>query len=99
MPEIVKLSRGTHNEHETFTGEKGEVTLITAGGITDLPTGEVRVHDGFTAGGKILVAAAANPSTIDYTLNIHDGYNLALVGPINIGANGTINITGNLNII
>ena len=94
MPEILKLSKGTHTEHETFTGEKGEVTLITTGGGNDLPTGEVRVHDGSTAGGKILVAAAANPSTIDYTLNIHDGFNLALVGPLSIGANGTINITG-----
>jgi hypothetical protein len=45
MPNIqVKLRRGTANEHNTFTGAEGEVTV-------DTTNDTLRVHDGSTAGG------------------------------------------------
>ena len=43
----VRLRRGTANQHSSFTGALGEVTVDTS-------TNTLRVHDGVTAGGHIL---------------------------------------------
>ncbi|MEK9694125.1 MAG: hypothetical protein VW270_00095 [Candidatus Poseidoniales archaeon] len=49
MGNIIKHLRGTSSDHETYTGEKGVISVIT--NEDHEPTGEIRVHDGKTAGG------------------------------------------------
>jgi hypothetical protein len=54
MAARVKLRRGTSNQHTTFTGSAGEVTVDT----TDW---SLRVHDGSTAGGqKVMKTSLSN---------------------------------------
>lgn len=48
----VILRDGTTTEHASFTGVAGELTF-------DTTTGEVRIHDGVTVGGKILARLGA----------------------------------------
>ena len=49
MGNIVKQIRGTSDEHASYVGEKGVISLVTNEVFE--PTGEIRVHDGKTAGG------------------------------------------------
>lgn len=54
MAARVKLRRGTSNQHTTFTGSAGEVTVDT----TDF---SLRVHDGSLAGGhKVMKTSLSN---------------------------------------
>lgn len=71
MPEILRLAKGTLAEHQSFIGEKGELTLICDNTAARLPTGEVRIHDGITAGGitiKIDFNDLVNSPTVPVTL-------------------------------
>ncbi|CAN7307745.1 hypothetical protein LJR296_001457 [Cupriavidus necator] len=52
MSNALKLRRGTAAQHASFTGAQGEVTV-------DTDSGELRVHDGATAGGKATMSRAA----------------------------------------
>jgi hypothetical protein len=56
----VRLRRGTTSEHTTFIGAVGEVTVDT-----DLKT--LRVHDGVTAGGTLIMKGDADSYTIPWT--------------------------------
>lgn len=47
MAQEVRLRRGTANQHSTFTGAEGEVTV-------DTTNDTIRVHDGSLAGGHRL---------------------------------------------
>jgi len=49
MGNVIKNVRGTSNEHASYTGEKGVISLVT--NEEHEPTGEIRVHDGKTTGG------------------------------------------------
>jgi hypothetical protein len=49
MGNIIKHLRGTSSDHETYTGEKGVISMVT--NEDHEPTGEIRIHDGKTAGG------------------------------------------------
>jgi len=49
MGNIIKHLRGTSSDHETYTGEKGVISVVT--NEDHEPTGEIRIHDGKTAGG------------------------------------------------
>ncbi len=51
MGNIIKHLRGTTADHASYTGEKGVISVVTGEGPEYLPTGEIRVHDGKTAGG------------------------------------------------
>lgn len=51
MANRVQHLRGSLTEHSTFTGEKGEISLVTDTSANRIPTGELRIHDGSTAGG------------------------------------------------
>ena len=58
----VKLRRGTANQHSTFTGATGEVTV-------DLTNDTLRVHDGSKAGGHRLATfreLATNTANLQY---------------------------------
>lgn len=71
MPEILRLAKGTLAEHQTFIGEKGEITLVCDASANRLPTGEVRVHDGVTYGGiplQINYSDLINSPTVPVTL-------------------------------
>jgi hypothetical protein len=58
MANRLQHLRGSETEHSTFTGEKGEISLVTDTSANRIPTGEVRVHDGTTAGGLHVTGAA-----------------------------------------
>tara|TARA_E500000178_G_C16831336_1_gene666189 strand:- start:18 stop:239 length:222 start_codon:yes stop_codon:yes gene_type:complete len=49
MGNIIRQTRGTESEHQNYVGEKGVISLVT--NEEHEPTGEIRVHDGKTAGG------------------------------------------------
>lgn len=49
MGNVIKLTRGTEEEHQSYVGEKGVISLVT--NEDHEPTGEIRVHDGKTTGG------------------------------------------------
>ena len=49
MGNLIKQTRGTEEEHQNYTGEKGVISLVTNEVFE--PTGEIRVHDGKTPGG------------------------------------------------
>ena len=51
MPEVIKFSKGTVAEHNNFTGENGEITLICDDSPNRKVTGIIRLHDGQTVGG------------------------------------------------
>ena len=55
----VRLRRGTQTEHQSFTGNTGEVTL-------DTTANTLRVHDGVTVGGHKLLS---NNVTGTFTTN------------------------------
>ena len=50
MSRQIQLRRGTADDHETFTGAIGEVTV-------DTTNNTLRVHDGQTVGGTALARA------------------------------------------
>ena len=49
MGNIIRQTRGTSDEHASYVGEKGVISLVTNEVFE--PTGEIRVHDGKTPGG------------------------------------------------
>jgi len=49
MGNVIKQIRGTSDEHASYVGEKGVISLVTNEVFE--PTGEIRVHDGKTPGG------------------------------------------------
>ncbi len=51
MANRIQHLRGSDSEHNNFTGAKGEISLVTDTTSNKIPTGELRVHDGSTAGG------------------------------------------------
>lgn len=51
MANRIQHLRGSNTEHSTYTGAKGEISLVTDTSANRIPTGELRVHDGTTAGG------------------------------------------------
>jgi hypothetical protein len=53
MTKIVKLRRGTSQQHQFFVGDEGELTINTDKDIAV-------VHDGTTAGGQELVGVSAS---------------------------------------
>jgi hypothetical protein len=61
MPTILQLRRGTTEEHATFTGAVGEVTVNTT-------KDTIVVHDGAVAGGYELVSLAATQTLTNKTL-------------------------------
>ena len=79
MPEVVKLARGTLQQHNTFKGEIGEVTLISDGSANEFPTGEIRIHDSITFGGKgpILKLNLNSPTVLNAngTINVLEDRN------------------------
>jgi hypothetical protein len=58
MANRLQHLRGSEAEHSTFTGAKGEISLVTDTSANRIPTGEVRIHDGTTAGGLHVTGAA-----------------------------------------
>ena len=63
MSRQIQLRRGTADDHETFTGAIGEVTV-------DTTNNTLRVHDGQTVGGTALARADAvtDMSGADYVI-------------------------------
>ncbi len=61
MARQIQIRRGTAEEHESFTGAIGEVTM-------DTTNNTLRVHDGETIGGTAL--ARADFSNIENSLNL-----------------------------
>jgi len=61
MAQEVRLRRGTANQHSTFTGAEGEVTV-------DTTNDTIRVHDGSLAGGHRLAKYSELVDLDDATL-------------------------------
>ena len=61
MAKRVQLRRGTTAEHNTFTGAVGELTY-------DTTNKTLRVHDGATVGGKVIVGTRIVTTPIDANL-------------------------------
>lgn len=90
MAYAVKFRRGTTDNHTSFTGEEGEVTVNTT-------TNELVVHDGVTVGGHTIGGISANPSfdtlTVNGDLDVLGATNLAEVHEkvtTNISTTGTL---------
>ena len=73
MANRLQHLRGSESEHSTFTGAKGEISLITDTSADRIPTGEVRVHDGTTAGGLHVTGAARAWVNFNGTLDENSG--------------------------
>ncbi len=67
MSRQIQLRRGTDDEHRTFTGAVGELTM-------DTTNNTLRLHDGVTAGGITMARAddiqstSPIPDTADYVI-------------------------------
>lgn len=68
MANRIQHLRGSLTEHSTFTGEKGEISLVTDTSANRIPTGELRIHDGSTAGGLEVPGVARAWVNFDGTL-------------------------------
>ena len=71
MARQIQIRRGTATEHNSFTGEIGEITM-------DTTNNTLRVHDGQTVGGTILaresiVSKMAAPSDTATVLDLSPG--------------------------
>lgn len=81
MGNIIKHLRGTSSDHETYTGEKGVISVVTGEGPDYIPTGEIRVHDGQTPGGinpvDTGIAAVSAVTTADVDAVASDVDNVA----------------------
>jgi hypothetical protein len=73
MANRLQHLRGSEAEHSTFTGAKGEISLVTDTSADRIPTGEVRVHDGTTAGGLHVIGAARAWVNFNGTLDENSG--------------------------
>ena len=60
MSRQIQIRRGTANEHTTFIGADGEITV-------DTTTHTLRIHDGITPGGHT-IGANQLPDNIDYVV-------------------------------
>ena len=60
MSRQIQFRRGTADEHATFTGAEGEITV-------DTTNKTIRVHDGTTPGGTMLARQSALDA-IDYVI-------------------------------
>ena len=61
MPTQVQFRRGTSTQNLAFTGANGEISVDTNLGV-------LRVHDGVTAGGNVLVGVNATQTLTNKTL-------------------------------
>ena len=63
MSKQIQIRRGTADEHTTFTGAVGEITM-------DTTNKTLRVHDGTTAGGTALAKQSEIPdlTNVDYVI-------------------------------
>ena len=76
MANRLQHLRGSESEHSTFTGAKGEISLVTDTSANRIPTGEVRVHDGTTAGGlPLALGTTSKPLTNNIVLGSGVGIN------------------------
>lgn len=76
MANRLQHLRGSEAEHSTFTGAKGEISLVTDTSADRIPTGEVRVHDGTTAGGlPLTLGTTSKPLTNNIVLSSGVGIN------------------------
>lgn len=76
MANRLQHLRGSEAEHSTFTGAKGEISLVTDTSANRIPTGEVRIHDGTTAGGlPLTLGTTSKPLTNNIVLGSGVGIN------------------------
>ena len=90
MSTTVQFRRGTSIQNQAFRGAAGEITI-------DMDTYQLRVHDGVTYGGHVVSGSqqAINMPTVSVNVSGGStGMNFT-GGPV---SNGTITMTGNLNI-
>ena len=81
MANRIQHLRGSDTEHSTFTGEKGEISLVTDTSSNRIPTGELRIHDGSTAGGlPVKLGTSSKPLTDDIYLSSGTGINFSAYG-------------------
>jgi hypothetical protein len=80
MPTQLQLRRGTTNQHNTFTGVVGEVTINTT-------KKTAVVHDGSTAGGLELLRADMSNVFASATPTITS---LNTSGDVSVGGNLTV---------
>lgn len=81
MANRIQHLRGSDTEHSTFTGEKGEISLVTDTSSNRIPTGELRIHDGSTAGGlPVKLGTSSKPLTNDIYLASGTGINFSAYG-------------------
>jgi hypothetical protein len=73
MANRLQHLRGSEAEHSTFTGARGEISLVTDTSADRIPTGEVRIHDGTTAGGLHVTGVARAWVNFNGTLDENSG--------------------------
>jgi len=87
MSKQVRIRRGTTAQHATFTGVSGEITV-------DTTLASLRVHDGSTAGGRLLARADGAGASGTWGISISGNAATATVagglsGTLAVGGGGT----------
>ena len=93
MATQIQLRRGTTTEHNTFTGAVGELTY-------DTELARLRIHDGATVGGKVIVGTRIVTTPIDVNLENTTGVRIInTLGNTNLPFNvyGALNVYSNEN--
>ena len=89
----IQLRQGTTTEHNSFTGAVGEVTV-------DTTNYTLRVHDGTTVGGKVIVGTRLVTTPIDVNYENTTGVRIInVLGNTNLPLNvyGALNVYSNEN--
>ena len=79
MATQVQFRRGTTSQNNAFTGAQGEITI-------DSQVWTIRIHDGSTAGGKVVPTLTATQTLTNKTLGSGSTWNGSAVG---LGYGGT----------
>ena len=91
MSTTVQFRRGTSVQNQAFRGAAGEITI-------DMDTYQLRVHDGVTYGGHVISGGSTGGGGSVTSINVSGGTTGFQFTGGPIASNGTITMTGNLNV-
>ena len=93
MSTTVQFRRGTAQQNQAFRGAAGEITI-------DMDTYQLRIHDGVTYGGHVISGGGggAGGGGSVTSINVSGGTTGFVFTGGPIASNGTITMSGNLNV-
>ena len=95
MAKVIQLRRGNTENHSTFTGQIGELTM-------DISRNTLKLHDGATPGGHEIGVGARgngldkvffeNDQVVTTSYTITTGKNAMSAGPITVNSGVTVTV-------